>query len=792
MRASLTFWMSIPTLVIACGESATPPAVVRLVDAFPSANIFGASPSPAPPEPTEWRFDGPSPSWKAGPGIAQAAVREGRLTGRSATDVPILQLERPARVDPADVLQEVVIRARVSSGSNLAVNFSEDEAVDLDRLASRVKRFPWPLSTPLLPGEQIQTYTISAGSAARTSFPASGIRHVLLQPTDVEAADFEIESVRLVFRREHLAKIPSGVSWQGLSEIYRETIVTRSPEDARFTVTLPPDPVLDLAVGTVEDGPVTFSVVAEAERGEERLLVRRTITTPNRWHEVTFDLPELASRETTLSLRLEALEPGAIGFWGAPAIRGRSVWQSASRESHPRPRGVLVVLLDTLRQDHLEAYGYERETAPSVAALAREGVRFQNAIAQGAWTKVSVPSILSSTYPSSNGVYELFHKLPASADTLAESFREAGWATWGASGNGFSGRANNLHQGLEVLHERGSIEVPDGQSRSKTARPLVDRLLEWLETHHDLPFFVFLHPIDPHSPYEPYRPYDALWGEPGDSQSLKESIEKVKPLVEERERNGRLPHREDLVDAGLDPDVFNARELAWYDGSIRAADVEIGRVLERLRELGLEEDTLVVFLSDHGEEFRDHGGGFHEDNVYGELTNVPLILRWPRVIPSGVVVEETVQLLDVAPTLLELAGIAVPGRMQGTSLVPLFLPEEGRRWASRPAISEWKRRIDQLENGVDAFSIVLDGYKLVHNVQRPPGFPEFELYERGKDPLDQHDRAKEHPELVERLSTQLGRWREWAAANKLPTDEQEAGTLDAEELERLRSLGYVQ
>ena len=137
---------------------------------------------------------------------------------------------------------------------------------------------------------------------------------------------------------------------------------------------------------------------------------------------------------------------------------------------------------------------------------------FKDAIAQGAWTKVSVPSMLSSTYPTSNGIYEMYHKLPASADTMAEAFRAAGYATWAGSGNGFSGRSTNLHQGVEVLHENGSLQVPEGQSRSKSARVLVDRLLPWLESHHDVPFFVYLHPIDPHSPYEPYRPYDTEVG----------------------------------------------------------------------------------------------------------------------------------------------------------------------------------------------------------------------------------------------------------------------------------------
>ncbi len=199
----------------------------------------------------------------------------------------------------------------------------------------------------------------------------------------------------------------------------------------------------------------------------------------------------------------------------------------------------------------------------------------------------------------------------------------------------------------------------------------------------------------------------------------------------------------------------------------------------------------------------DHDEHFHEMDVYGEMINVPLIMRWPGVVPAGAVIEETVQNVDVMPTLLELSGIALPEGIQGRSLVPLlrkssangemsgFSPDA--RWQKRPAVSEWERRKDQLEiRDVDAFSIILDGWKLIHNVERSEGHPEYELYDHGKDPLDQKDLASENPEIVERLAEQLDRWHEWALAARLPSDAETTEGLPAEELERLRSLGYVQ
>ncbi len=767
--------------VVACGGSSDTPDVVRLVDAFASASVVGTASNAEAPEASEWRFaEGELAGFVAGPGVSGLTVEDGRLSGRSSTDNAVVRVERPAGFDATDLLHAFEIRVKVSDGANLWVGFSGSDEPNVERMVERAKIFPWPLSTPIVSGDELRTYTISAASAAQASIKSADTRHIFIRPTDVSGARFEIESVRLIFRKEHLASIPAGVGWHGLSEVYRETIVTRAPESATFSLSVPERAFLDLAIGTVEDGPVTFRVSANDE-----VLIERTVTTPNRWEEVPMALDGL-SGQVSLELSLHSDKPGAIGFWGAPALRSR-----ASKDES-RPRGVIVILIDTLRRDHLEAYGYGRETAPHVNRLAAEGTLFRDAIAQGAWTKVSVPSMLSSTYPTSNGIYEFTHKLPASADTIAESFRENGYATWVASANGFSGTSTNLHQGVEVLHENGSLVFPEGQPRGKSARILADRLLPWLDTHSEIPFFVFFHALDPHSAYEPYRPYDTLWAAPDGKTAHEERVEKVRPFIKsDFMKPMGLPLRSELEEAGVDPDVFVNHEIDWYDGSIRGADAEVGRVLERLRDLGLEDDTLVVFLSDHGEEFLDHGGHFHEENVYGEMVNVPLIMRWPARIPAGLVIEQTVQMLDVGPTLLELAGITKPGLMQGESLAALF--DDQRRWTPRPAISEWTRRTDQREQDmVDAVSIIDGDYKLVHNIHRPEGFPEFELYHHRDDPLDQNDIASDHPEIVEQLSQQLQDWQKWAQARALPTNAEATEGLDSEELERLRSLGYVQ
>jgi arylsulfatase A-like enzyme len=428
--------------------------------------------------------------------------------------------------------------------------------------------------------------------------------------------------------------------------------------------------------------------------------------------------------------------------------------------------------------------------------MAQEGVRFANAFSQASWTKVSSTSILTSLYPTTHGVHLLNDRLPASATTIAEVYRESGYATLSLSSVPFTGQFTNLQQGFEELHETGPL-VARGPHASKTSREYVDRLLRWLEERKDAPFFVYLHVFDPHSPYEPYAPYDRLWVD-GDTRArhLREKAEAVKRIRDPFLRARELPSRREAVEAGLDPEDFIRVERDWYDSSIRGMDVELARLVERLRTMGLDDETLVLVTSDHGTEFHDHGEVFHGQSVYGELTNVPLIVRWPGHVASGRVVDEVVQSIDVMPTLLDLSGLPVPKAAQGRSLRPFLEsspPAAAFRaeWASRPAVSE------RVPNGPNqapprdkACEAIVDGpWKLVRNLT--PGYPAHELFEWKADPLDRKDVASRHPDVVVRLGKALDAWRSTAEAARLPSDAEAAKDLDPEALERLRALGYI-
>jgi arylsulfatase A-like enzyme len=782
-----------------CQKPPAGPSAIRLVDLFARERAKRAAPAafrPGAPM-SEWRFaaggSGPAATlgWQAGPGVADLAVRNGRLTGRADGDFPVLHVERTVGLDTHDVLHSVEIRLRASAGTNLAVSFVRNERLDLREAAALGRRFPWRIASPLVAGGDMRTYVLSA---AGSPFPtdAAAVRHILLRPTDAAGAVFEIESVHLIFQQDYLAGIPAGVSWQGLSEIYQETLVTHASDPVRLTLDVPENAWLDLSVGTPEERPVSFRVGIAQGAGTEEMALDHTVAAARRWEAVPIDLSRYGGRRVALSLAVAAQGNGAVGFWGSPVVRTR-LPKNPARETASKPRGVILVVADTLRRDHLDAYGSRRPTAPTVSRLAHEGALFQDCQAQATWTKVSLPTMLTGMYPLTHGVKDFEDRLPSAAVTLAKAYREAGYATLGLSSVIFSGRFSNLHQGFEELHEASSLA---DRHSSKTARAYVDRLIPWLGRHREVPFFVLLHVLDPHDPYEPPPPYDALWADPARKQEHAKQAAAVRPFIADPLLQAfGLPARDEVARAGFDPGAYIRQEQDWYDGSIRAMDGEIARLLAALRRLGLDRDVLLAFTSDHGEEFFDHGHMSHGQTVYGELTDIPLVLHGPGVKP-GTVVPDTVQEIDILPTLLDLSGLPVPRPAQGRTLRPWLqdgLGGEGRR--SLPVFSIKAATTDifgPAPRDTESVAVLAGGWKLIHNVKRPAGKPEFELYDHRSDPLDHNDLAAAHPQLVAQLAHQIADWRRKAESQRLPADSATTKGLSSEELERLRSLGYIQ
>jgi arylsulfatase A-like enzyme len=805
-RKPLLILLALVAAAPGCSREAAEDAhtTIRLVDLFKPENVSGAPTTARDLPKTEWRFDGaaqvPAPKEfaetrgvQAGANVQGLIIRDGHLTGRTTSDAPVLRIARTRDLESRDQFYAFEVRMRVSAGTNITIGLRGQAPLNLTDEAERLRGPLGNFSSPIVAGPEWRTYTLT--SPAPVSMARA--QQIVIRPTDAANATFEIESLRVITRTEHLASTPSGVGWQGMSDVFRESLVSRSPETLKFDLQLPERAWLDLAVGTIDDLPATFrvSVAGDGSSGE-RVLLDHTVTTPFRWERQPIDLGAFGGRRVQLSFSVVADAPGIPGFWGTPVIRTRSTAASTAT-----PRGVILIQADTLRPDHLGLYGHKRDTAPFLSRLASSSAVFQNTYAQAGWTKVSTPSIMTSLYPSTHGVATIDDRLPASATTIAEVYHAAGYATLSLSSVVFTGQYTNLHQGFEELHELTSVADSGGPFSSKTSREYVDRASDWIERHRDTPFFVYLHVFDPHSPYEPRRPYAAMWADRSKREEHIKQREALRKVIANPFFKGRgMATREEMLKAGIDPAAYIAYDKDWYDSSIRGLDAELERFFERLRMSGLDENVAVVFLSDHGEEFHDHGRMWHGQSAYGEMVRVPLIVHWPgHITPRRL--DEPVELIDVMPTLLDISGLASPDGIQGQSLMPLFEANGGNTpgtvaaangWRHRPVIIEKRPEGERgFPNASEAFAIIDGQWKLIHNTVREPGRPEFELFDVAHDPFDQKNLADQHPDVVQRLAKAVEGFRSMAAAARLKPDSEATGNMTPEQLQRLRSLGYI-
>jgi arylsulfatase A-like enzyme len=480
-----------------------------------------------------------------------------------------------------------------------------------------------------------------------------------------------------------------------------------------------------------------------------------------------------------------------------------------SADSRPN---ILLIVIDALRADHLGCYGYERETSPTLDRLAASGVIFENAFAPSSTTAISMASLFTSLHPVQHGVrYSTVFRQPhlgreedhegipvqvqalnEKLTTLAEILSAQEYKTMGVMTNPFLRESLGFSQGF------GSYEGGDLK-----ADEVVDRFLEWMEKSDNSPFFSFLHFIDVHSPYRPGPPYNTMFhsGEGGLSQeALREILN--------RSVDAGVPPSEIMKQRGLplNPEYIE-KIIGLYDGEIRLVDDSLGHLFHRLETAGILNNTVIAITADHGEEFMNHGRIGHGVFLYDGLIRVPLILVLPRGSASGRRVRESVSLLDLMPTLLELGGVPVPDGLSGRSLAPLILPETRETWESHPVFGEQNTRnarkvsirtdhyklirtfrFEPIESEVpsdDGGEKMLDGLMRERKLQRV----RIELFDLTGDPDESNDISADHPDVVNELLTRLDAHLE-GLASRVPIDNLWK-EIDPEMEERLKSLGYL-
>ncbi len=363
--------------------------------------------------------------------------------------------------------------------------------------------------------------------------------------------------------------------------------------------------------------------------------------------------------------------------------------ESAPMSATGKPN-LLVILVDTLRADHLGVYGYDRPTSPRMDTLASQGVRFDRVVAQASWTKPSVASLFTGHYVHDHGVIRSLDALGDEIPTLAQLLDEAGYRTVAFSANpwitpefrfsrGFdefeSGRAmgaqlTNLYRSVrrgESLLNRTGVRLPISQwvfrwaGRGNSGNAERDEaqaasVVNWLATvDRGLPFFLYVHMIGPHDPYDPPEEF---------SKAFARSSTKAPRLPPPRVQTV-FERAAELAPADLE------RLVDQYDGAIAHVDSLVGRMLEQLADSGLSDETIVMLTSDHGEEFYEHGNWRHGNQVYDEVVRVPLLIRVPGG-ERGKVRHDPAMLVDILPTALGLLGIDAGERVAGLDGRALF------------------------------------------------------------------------------------------------------------------------
>jgi len=433
-----------------------------------------------------------------------------------------------------------------------------------------------------------------------------------------------------------------------------------------------------------------------------------------------------------------------------------------------RGPNLLLVSIDTLRADHLGAYGYDLPTSPTIdARLAGEGVTFTDVYSQSPKTTPSHMTLLTSLYPSVHGV-ELWqngkpaHVLNPAVHTLAEILKNAGYATAAFTGGAQVDPVRGFDQGFDLY-------TVSGQQR---------RARRWLGRHRWQRFFVFYHTYDVHDPYLPPDEYIRLF-DPDYRGRVLDAIHRLRNAggMSVAAWEGVSRRFWDSVDRSDPRDVRFVERL--YDAGIRRMDAETIRpLLDRLDQLGLARDTLVVFTSDHGEAFGEHGQ-FQHDDLYAGTVRVPLVLRWPGRLPAGLRIASRVRLIDVMPTILELLGVSAPPSLQGQSLTPL-LHDAYASPATEGAVSEYSdgRLYESLRRG--GLSYIVDG-------------PEERLFDLVRDPAERQNVLATRPEEAAAMRAALERWRRNCRA-LVPLLGPRGGTIapSDETARRLRALGYME
>lgn len=471
---------------------------------------------------------------------------------------------------------------------------------------------------------------------------------------------------------------------------------------------------------------------------------------------------------------------GEAAVWAVAAVlltlsvAGRS----AMANEQPDQPNVLMIVVDTLRADHLGCYGHEHATSSHIDDLAARGIVFARCYSTSSWTMPAVASMLSGLLPSQHGATTWTSKVDNQVPWLPEKMQAAGFHTMAVSSNPFLTRERGINRGFDVFDDQTVMAAAEWSfpllkskykamvlaSTSATATRRAMELL--LDRPADKPFFFLAHYMDPHADYAPPPPWDTKF----DSQ--------YEGTITGHAQSQRFP-----VD--IPPrDLQHVKAL--YDGEIAHTDASIGQLLEHVDALGLRKNTWIIVTSDHGEEFLEHGQWFHGHTLFEEAVRVPLIIVPPSESESarGLRIKRPVSLVDLAPTLASLLGLEFPSPV-GVDLSPCF---DGKPLAVDQTI--WM----ETDLSLPLVAMVRGHQKVIARWRSGDGEKKLEpmyLFDLQSNPSEKLQEGKDAARRQqEKLAVRLAEL--WPVEHRRVSKlEPSNGESNQAQLERLRSLGYL-
>ena len=445
------------------------------------------------------------------------------------------------------------------------------------------------------------------------------------------------------------------------------------------------------------------------------------------------------------------------------ALGAGAVLAGCPRASEPKPpQGILLVVLDCLRADHVGVYGSRFPASPRLDELAAEGTTFERAWSQASWTRPSLPSLLTGLYPSEHGLSDSFSNqrgklsvraLADEAETLAEGLAARGYRT------ALFGDQVQLSPTFHV--DQGFEEFKNKLGKAPNIRR---RFEGWVAEKPEAPFFAYLHFLDLHWPYCSKGARGRFDADP-DSRSFCDGWR----ALGDRLASGK--------------ETLSPRDLvalrARYAEQMLDLDFELGKMFDAMKAAGRWDETLIVVTADHGEELFEHGGFRHGHTMYEELLHVPLLFKLPKSWerPGGAKVAGLVETRSITPTLLAAAGAPLPARISAPSLMPWLLGRPAETAAKAPveiAVAE--------SNGL--FAVRDERFKLIVDTTKMTK----QLFDLAADPGEANDLAAAEPARLAAMEQHLRAWR--SALKPLPA--RGGAEVDADQIEELKALGYIQ